>query len=160
MSSPSPKTDLTNITSSGDLRLPHLGYLLNKAAHEVGQQLDASLEPLGIRVKHYIILLLLIQVDSALPQKEIGDRLRIDRNTMVSLIDELEALRLVVRSRDPNDRRSYAISITGKGRELAPRAAKVVAEADARFVEALSADEVEQLLELLSKLLRRTEDSF
>ena len=158
MSSCSPKTDLTNITSSGDLPLPYLGYLLNKAAHEVGQQVDAGLEPLGIRVKHYIILLLLTQVDSALPQKEIGCRLRIDRNTMVSLIDDLEALELVVRSRDPNDRRCYAISITAKGRELAPQAGKVVAEADARFVEALSSDELEQLSRLLSKLLRGSED--
>jgi DNA-binding MarR family transcriptional regulator len=158
MSRCSSKIDLTNIISSGDLPLPCLGHLLNKVAHEVGQQVDASLAPLGIRVKHYIILLLLTQVDSALPQKEIGCRLRIDRNTMVSLIDDLEALELVTRSRDPNDRRSYAISITEKGRELAPQAGRAVAEADARFVEALSSDELEQLARLLSKLLRGSED--
>jgi DNA-binding MarR family transcriptional regulator len=154
MSNRSPKTDLTNITCSGDLPLPYLGYLLNKAAREVGQQVDASLEPLGIRVKHYIILLLLTQVSSALPQKEIGCRLRIDRNTMVSLIDDLERLALVRRSRDPNDRRSYAISITEKGRELAPQADQIVAEADARFADALTGNELEQLSELLAKLLQ------
>jgi DNA-binding MarR family transcriptional regulator len=158
MSNCSPKTDLTNITSSEDLPLPYLGYLLNKAAHKVGQQVDAALAPLGIRVKHYIILLLLTQVASALPQKEIGCRLRIDRNTMVFLIDDLEALELVARSRDPNDRRCYAIFISEKGRELATQAGKVVAEADARFVEALTADELEQLSRLLSKLLRRPEN--
>lgn len=154
MSNRSPKTDLTNITCSGYLPLPYIGYLLHKAAHEMGQQIEAKLEPLGIRIKHYIILLLLSQVTSALPQKEIGCRLRIDRNTMVSLIDDLEALALVTRSRDPNDRRSYAISITEKGRKLAPQAGQVVAEADARFVEALTAEELEQLSQLLTKLLR------
>lgn len=154
MSNRPPKTDLTNIACAGDLPLPYLGHLLNKAAREVGQQVNASLEPLGIRVKHYIILLLLTQVTSALPQKEIGCRLRIDRNTMVSLIDDLERLALVTRSRDPNDRRSYAISITQKGRDLAPQAAQIVAEADARFAEALTADELEQLSALLSKLLQ------
>jgi len=158
MSNHTPKTDLTNITCSADLPLPYLGHLLNKAAREVGQQVDASLEPLGIRVKHYIILLLLSQVTAALPQKEIGCRLRIDRNTMVSLIDDLEALALVTRSRDPNDRRSYAISITKKGRELAPQADKIVAETDARFAEALNADELEQLSRLLSKLLQGSEN--
>lgn len=158
MSNSSPKTDLTNIISPGDLPLPYLGHLLHKAAHMVGQQVDAGLAPLGIRVKHYIILLLLTQVDSALPQKEIGDRLRIDRNTMVSLIDDLEALELVARSRDPNDRRCYAISVTEKGRELTPLAGKIVAEADARCIEALTADELEQLSRLLSKLLRGSED--
>jgi DNA-binding MarR family transcriptional regulator len=134
--------------------LPYLGYLLNKAAQEVVQQIDAGLEPLGIRLKHYIILLLLAEVDSALPQKEIGQRVRIDRNTMVSLIDDLEALGLVVRSRDPNDRRSYAISITEKGRQLAPQASQAVRAANAKFVEALTAAEVEQLAMLLSKLLK------
>lgn len=157
MSNRSHKTDLTNITCSADLPLPYIGYLLHKAAREVGQQVDASLEPLRIRVKHYIVLLLLSQVASALPQKEIGCRLRIDRNTMVSLIDDLERLALVTRSRDPSDRRSYAISITEKGRDLALKADQIVAEADARFAEALTTDELEQLSRFLSKLLQGAE---
>jgi DNA-binding MarR family transcriptional regulator len=73
---------------------------------------------------------------------------------MVSLIDDLERLALVRRLRDPNDRRSYAISITEKGRELAPQADQIVAEADARFADALTGNELEQLSELLAKLLQ------
>jgi DNA-binding MarR family transcriptional regulator len=79
---------------------------------------------------------------------------------MVSLIDDLEGLALVTRSRDLNDRRSYAISITEQGRELALQADQIVVEADARFAEALTTDELEQLMGLLSKLLHSNKNPY
>ncbi len=153
MSSCSPKPNLANICTTAECPLPYLGHLLNRAAHEVGQQADARLEALGIRVKHYMVLLLLTQVGAALPQKELGERLRIDRNTMVSLIDELEAQQLVERARDPNDRRAYAISVTKQGYAVAMQAAQVIEEADSKFAQALTAAELADLVRLLAKLL-------
>ena len=156
MSSCQPKPDLTTIATGTTCQLPYLGHLLNRAAHEVGQQADAGLELLGVRVKHYMILLLLTQVGAALPQKEIGERLHIDRNTMVSLIDELETRQLVDRVRDPHDRRAYAISVTPQGCAIAAQAGRVLEETDARFAQALTAEEWQQLVGLLSKLLCST----
>ena len=158
MSSCQPKPDLTTITTGAACQLPYLGHLLNRAAHEVGQQADVDLKPLGIRVKHYMILLLLTQVGAALPQKEIGERLQIDRNTMVSLIDELEARQLVDRVRDPHDRRAYAISVTTQGCAVTTQAGRVIEATDARFAQALTAAELQQLVGLLSKLLCSTAD--
>ena len=137
-----------------DIPLPFVGFLLNKAAQEVTQQVDANLRPFGIRIKHYSILLFLSMIDVPLPQKTIGEQLLIDRNTMVSLIDDLEAQALVIRTRDPNDRRYYAIHITDKGRDLLEKVSNIVGEANAKFVEALNHEEHEQLLKLLMKLLR------
>ena len=157
MSSPISKPDLTNLTSlenSASTLIPYIGFLLNKTALKVSQQADAGLEPFAIQIRHYAILLLLTQLNSTVSQKEIGERLWIDRNTMVSLLDHLEAQELAVRTRDPNDRRSYAISITGKGRSVVEQAGQIVGEANAQFVEALSADELEQLTTLLIKLLK------
>lgn len=103
-----------------------------------------------------MILLLLTQVGAALPQKEIGERLQIDRNTMVSLIDELEEHHFVDRIRDPHDRRAYAISITEQGCTVAAQAGRVIEETDARLAQALTAAELQQLVGLLSKLLGST----
>lgn len=153
MSSCSPEPNLTTICITAACPLPYLGHLLNRAAHEVGQQADARLEAIGIRVKHYMVLLLLTQMDAALPQKEIGERLRIDRNTMVSLIDELEAQRLVERARDPNDRRAYAISVTKQGCAVATQAGQLIEEADSQFAQGLTATELAELVRLLAKLL-------
>ena len=160
MSTPIPKPDLANIASLGDsvqTLMPYVGFLLNKAALAVRQEVDALLEPFTIQVRHYSVLLFLAQINTAVSQKEIGEHLWIDRNTMVSLIDHLETQELAVRTRDPNDRRSYAISITEKGRDIVPQAGQVVAEANAQFVEALNADELEQLTKLLVKLLQGTQ---
>lgn len=153
MSSCQGKPDLTTIATGAACQLPYLGHLLNRTAHEVGQQADAGLEPLGLRVKHYMILLLLTQVGTALPQKAIGERLQIDRNTMVSLIDELEERHFVARVRDPHDRRAYAISLTEQGCAVAVQAGQVIEATDAQFAQALTVAELQQLIALLSKLL-------
>ena len=58
---------------------------------------------------------------------------------------------------DPNDRRSYVISITEQGRTVLQQAGQIVAEANAQFVEALTTDELEQLTKLLVKLLKGTQ---
>ncbi|MCB0211277.1 MAG: MarR family transcriptional regulator [Anaerolineae bacterium] len=156
MSTPLSKPDLTDLTSLGDSGsplMPYVGFLLSKAALKVSQQVDISLEPFAIQVRHYGVLLFLSQINTTVSQKEIGERLWIDRNTMVSLIDHLEAQGLAVRTRDPKDRRSYAISITEKGRTVVQQADQVVGEADAQFTEALTSDELEQFTKLLVKLL-------
>ena len=160
MSSFVPKPDLTDIGSLGDsihTLMPFTGFLLNKTALKVSQKVDASLEPLAIQVRHYSVLLLLTQIDTAMSQKEVGERLWIDRNTMVSLIDHLEEQELAIRTRDQNDRRAYVISITKKGRSLVEKASQIVAEANSQFVDALDDDELEQLTKLLVKLLKGTQ---
>ena len=160
MSTPILKPDLTDIASWSDsvkTLMPYIGFLLNKTALAVRQEVDTLLEPFAIQVRHYSVLLFLTQINTAVSQKEIGERLWIDRNTMVSLIDHLEKQDLAVRSRDPNDRRSYAISITEKGRTVVQEAGQVVIEANAQFAEALNEDELEQLTKLLVKLLKGTQ---
>ncbi len=160
MSNPISKPDLTNITSLGDsgyTLAPYIGVLLNKTAMKINQQADACLEPFSIQVRHYGVLLFLTQINTALSQKEIGNRLWVDRNTMVSLLDHLEAQELAIRTRDPNDRRSYTISITEKGRALVQQVSQIVAEANVQFAEALNSDELEQLTRLLVKLLKGTQ---
>ncbi|MEM7134568.1 MAG: MarR family transcriptional regulator [Chloroflexota bacterium] len=162
MSSPKPIPDLPDLASLGDSAhtlMPLVGFLLNKTALKVSQQTDASLAPFGIQVRHYGILLFLARINTTVSQREIGERLWIDRNTMVSLIDHLESQELAIRTRDPNDRRSYAISITEKGRTLVEQAGKVVTKTDAQFVETLNASELEQLTQLLVKLLKGTQEA-
>ena len=153
MSSDSSITGLKDIEALYS-KVPYIGFLLNKTAVMTVQQVNAGLEPFGIRIQHYIGLLLLSQMDEPLPQKQIGEILRIDRNTMVSLTDTLQDLELVLRSRDPHDRRAYAISITDKGRELVAEAGGVVAQIETNMVNVLTEAELTQLSQMLLKLLR------
>src|SRR5215469_925915 len=46
----------------------------------------------------------------------LGDMLRVDRTTMVSLVDDLERKGYVVRQRHPRDRRAFLVQPTEAGR--------------------------------------------
>ncbi len=73
---------------------------------------------------------------------------------MTNRIDRLEALGLVVREADPNDRRGLLITLTPKGRKLADEAiAARLVESAANVSNALTARESDTLAGLLRKLL-------
>ncbi|WP_433257874.1 MarR family winged helix-turn-helix transcriptional regulator [Streptosporangium sp. CA-135522] len=86
-------------------------------------------------------------------QQELSQGLRLDRTTMVSTVDALEKAGLLVRERNPQDRRAYITTITDAGRATL---AAVDTDADAmedEFFGRLSAAERTQLVDLLTKIL-------
>src|SRR5260370_39814207 len=90
------------------------GALLTIAAR-TGQELAKSrLAPMGLNVQMCGVLNLLAQ--GPISQHDLGAQLGIDRTTMVELIDDLEHKGVVVRRRNPADRRSFPLSLTPRGR--------------------------------------------
>ena len=77
-----------------------LGAVLAWAAENAQEVADRALEPLGLNVKHFGVMTFLRHETEpdpergSLSQQAIGERLRIDRTTMVALIDDLERGRL------------------------------------------------------------------
>lgn len=69
-------------------------------------------------------------------------------------LNRLEEAGLVERIREETDRRSVHVQLTEKGSSLISKVAKVHFEREAEMLEQLSAEEVEQLAELLRKLGR------
>ena len=103
------------------------GALLVIAAR-TGQQLATRrLAPMGLTVQLCGVLNRLAV--GPVSQHELGKQLGIDRTTMVELIDDLEARGVVVRLRNPADRRAYFIQLTAKGRTVQKRAAKAFDDA-------------------------------
>ncbi|HVZ53525.1 MAG TPA: MarR family transcriptional regulator [Pseudolabrys sp.] len=76
---------------------------------------------------------------------------------MTNRIDRVEAMGLVKRRPDPNDRRGTLVTLTPKGRKLADRAIKLHFEALAEEFAVLTASERKVLTSLLSKLLAGVE---
>ncbi len=86
-------------------------------------------------------------------QRDVAHRLRWDPSDLVGVIDRLEQDGLVVRRRDPADRRRYALDLTRRGRAWV-RAA--LAESEARtapLVSPLAEEERAQLTDLLRRVL-------
>jgi DNA-binding MarR family transcriptional regulator len=132
------------------------GALLVIAAR-TGQVLAGRrLAPMGLNVRLCGVLNLL--AEGPISQHALGDQLGIDRTTMVELIDELESQGAVIRRRNASDRRSYALSLTPKGRIVQKRAARAFDAAADEFFNTLKPAEREQLLDMLHRLIVGADD--
>ena len=127
------------------------GFLLGKAAQQGAALVEQALQPLRLKARHYGVLVALDELGPC-SQHELGDPLRIDRTTMVAIVDHLERLGFVERRPQPDDRRSYQIQLTAAGSSALAQARGAVAKADASLVERLSAPETLRLVRLLRKL--------
>jgi MarR family transcriptional regulator, lower aerobic nicotinate degradation pathway regulator len=140
-----------------------LGAVLGWAAENAQVVANRALEPLGLTVKHFGVMSFLgheTEPDSergSLSQQAIGERLRIDRTTMVALIDDLERAGYVKRERNPDDRRAYVITLTAAGKRAQARAEEAVDAHALEFFGKLSEDERQELHRLLARLIERPE---
>lgn len=132
------------------------GWLISKAAQLALSDFERHLDSYGLNPRHYGVLALL-QDSEPLSQLEIGGALRIDRTTMVALIDSLEERNLVMRRRDPRDRRAYLIGLTEAGGKQVGELAELVAGVDERLTSGLTDSEREKLNQLLRKVLKPRE---
>ena len=115
-----------------------------------------ALEPTGLTPPQFGVLALLYG-RSGQRQAALCERGAIDPNTMVGIVDRLEAAGLVARRRDPRDRRAYLVRITPKGRRTFEDCTPLRNQAASRSWAALSPAEQNQLRDLLRKVLRLPE---
>jgi DNA-binding MarR family transcriptional regulator len=128
------------------------GFLLNKAAQRVRDVYEEALKPTGLTAKHAGVLIILEEKGS-LSQNELGKCAYIDRTTVVGLMDDLEKMGLVERKEHPTDRRSHAIYLTPKGKEILPVIDKHAVDMERKFLGCLSAQEQKGLIQTLRKLV-------
>jgi DNA-binding MarR family transcriptional regulator len=86
-------------------RVPFLLYRAAEQSHSLANDMLARME---LNARQVGILTLVIEREP-MTQKALGDMLRIDRTTMVTLIDDLERKGFVVRQRHPRDRRAFLV---------------------------------------------------
>lgn len=122
-----------------------------KLSQFMQSELDRALEPSGIDTRRYSVLGVLAHM-GPLSQQAVGVKLRIDRATMVGLLDDLERLGFLERRRNADDRRLYDLTITDAGRAAVLKAENAVRSFEARMFAPLAASARKQLHSLLSSL--------
>jgi DNA-binding MarR family transcriptional regulator len=147
----SPATD-TPSTSIPISLADQIGYLLSKAHLRVHNRANEALEPLDLTVKHYGLLTLLVH-EGSVSQGRLGEVMKIDRTTMVALIDELERAGHVDRMRNPEDRRAYALAATASGKRVQRRAATLMKQVYAETLSPLSPGERTELQRMLRAII-------
>jgi len=126
-------------------------FLLYRAAEQSHSLANDMLARMNLSARQVGILTLVIEREP-MTQKALGDLLRIDRTTMVTLIDDLERKGFVVRQRHPRDRRAFLVWPTESGRAAKVEAIGILDEQQRRFLASLTAAEQQQLGALLKRL--------
>ena len=91
---------------------------------------------------------------------DLAKRNELSSGAMTNRLDQLEGEGLVRRLRDPEDRRGVLVELTEKGRKRHEAAIGVQAEKEALLKEALTKRELEQLNELLRKVMLTLEERY
>ncbi|TMD36702.1 MAG: winged helix-turn-helix transcriptional regulator [Chloroflexi bacterium] len=107
---------------------------------------------LGMRFKPYMTLGY-IRDHPGTTQHELESALFMDANSVVLILNELEAAQFSVRRRDPNDRRRHIVEITASGRRALERADKARESLEDEVLRALSPEERKTVRGLLERVL-------
>lgn len=129
-----------------------LGYALAKSQRRFYHHLRRELVEYNLTPPQFGVLVLLWGQDD-LSQAEIGNILEVDRTTLTGIINRLEKNGLVERKADPDDRRSKLVYLTQGGREYEDLLMPVIEKINHSFSEKFSAQELEQLLGYLRRIV-------
>jgi DNA-binding MarR family transcriptional regulator len=130
----------------------HLVPLLKHALARLNDRMTEALAPFGIDGRELAVLMTLGDDDAPLSQQEIAAKLRVDRTTMVALVDGLEEKGLVDRRPHPADRRKNAVEPTPEGRKVLRAARQAGDAAEQAFLSPLSPTTVATLRKALAAL--------
>ncbi|NQV29600.1 MAG: MarR family transcriptional regulator [Candidatus Marinimicrobia bacterium] len=117
---------------------------LNRAYNSIGQHLRRNMEDQGITMTQFGVLEILKHL-GPLPLKVIGEKILLSSSNMVTVVDNLEKSGLVVRNKNPQDRRSILVTLTSEGKQtIGP----VFQNHLIKLLEAFSVLEVEEQIKL------------
>ena len=131
-----------------------IDYLIRMIRMREVYAIELMLRPVGLTLSAWYPLAVL-HVEDGMSQRELGKRLNLKDAAIGKAIDALESEKLIVRKKDPNDRRKALVCLTAKGRKIAYKVAKQRHEFQSVFVEGFSQKE----RSLFGSLLERSYDN-
>ena len=134
----------------------NLGYLLAKASQRWNELLQAGFAEQGypeVRASYGSVLIPLFEQDG-LRIGEIGERARLTKQTMTTMVRLCERDGLVRRRRDPGDRRATRVYLTAKAKRFRPAAESVLGALEEEVEALLGARRGRSLRQALFELQR------
>lgn len=133
--------------------LPELiGYRLRVAQVGIFRDFCANMGEAEITPTLFGVLVL-IDANPGMKQTQLAEAIQLDRSSVVSVLDKLEARGLVERVRAPDNRRANALHLTAAGHRLLEALIPRVRAHEERMLSGLDAAERAQLRRLLGRLL-------
>lgn len=128
----------------------HVGFHLRLAQLAVFKDFDRELGELGVSPAIYSVLEVLHQ-NPGLTQSKLANAVRLDRSSVVPLLDKLGRRDLVERRASTADRRHKHLYLTESGADLLRSADKLVSKHEKRVCAPFTAKEKQTLMELLAR---------
>jgi DNA-binding MarR family transcriptional regulator len=129
---------------------PAAAPLLDHLARLTRSRSEAALEPLGLRPRH-LVALIVLRDHGAMSQQSFAAVLEIDRTNVVGLLNDLERAGLVARTRSEEDRRRHLVELTDAGAQRIREAERVLAAVEDEVLAALDAGQRATLYDLLQR---------
>jgi DNA-binding MarR family transcriptional regulator len=130
---------------------PGATLLLTRLSRAVYRR--ANEDVLGMKMKEFVALSYLLH-SPGIGQRELSERLMLDPNNTVLLLNALEMRDFAERKRHPEDRRRHIVDITPDGVEALERAERAMDSLEDEVLHGLSPEERETLRDLLLRALR------
>jgi DNA-binding MarR family transcriptional regulator len=127
------------------------GFLLARLGIAFKAKAIARVEQAGFELYDYSVLAILGEGVRE-TQATIADALAVDPSRLVAVLDSLEERGLIVRQRDPHDRRRHVVSITDAGTDVLADLRRMATELEDAFLAPLDAESRESFHELLLQL--------
>ena len=133
-------------------------FRLYSASRLVTQTYKPFLDRLGITYPQYLVLMVLWETDNQ-PVNDIAHKLLLETNTVTPLIQRMDNMGLVIRTKGIVDTRQRIVSLTKEGKAMEKEAAKVPACMLEHFADCgLKKEEVFRLVPLLDEVINRLKD--
>ncbi|WBS05795.1 MarR family transcriptional regulator [Pseudoduganella sp. SL102] len=133
------------------LLLSLVGYNLRRAYLTIIPHFDERMGKLQLRAVDFAVLSLL-NANPNITQKRLSKAVNVSPPNLAILLDRLETRGLLVRQRNPLDKRSQTLVLTAEGSKLCAKAEKTVTELERKATSMLSDAERAQLVGLLQKV--------
>ena len=140
------------IDSPDRKRLPPL---MRRSWYSLNQAFRRRLAPLKLTPDQFTVLRTLIESESeseGLPQCDISRRMTSDPNTIASLVERMEKMDLITRTRKVGDRRVKLISITPQGLQVYHKARDIAVNLQTEVLAAIPESHRESFLKDLETI--------
>lgn len=132
-----------------------VGFLLSRTTWAMNNFVNRMLKESGlgdISVAYFAVLNALWE-NNGLSISDLGEKAQLEKSTMTSLIDRMEAAGILRREDHPTDRRAFRICLTPRGKELEEKLDKVVCMAYKSLTRGISAKDLQKAVEVCRQLM-------
>ena len=128
-----------------------VGFHIRLAHGAVYRHFTDTFVELGLTQKQ-VSVLWLVGAHPGISQIEVGQRLRMDRATTMTIVNRLQGRAYLKRERSAEDGRKQALYLTAEGQAALRDARACIAEHEAWLKGRFSREEVEKLVEMLARI--------